>query len=406
MSQLTRITDRRQRRDGTMVLTFAPPRCYRLSRKPGPLTIEMNILFANATVDWGGVKTWTLEMACRLSNAGHRVEVIGRKGDRWVDACRAAGLETHALVFGPHFNPWAIARMTVIARRMSADCLVVNIARDLCAGAVAGLLSGLPVVRRLGLPDDPNDEQLERLLFRLTHGMVTVGHAMRREMLERNPWMDADKVVVIHTGKDLDRYRTTRSSGLAGSLDLGPEAVLIGVSSQLERNKGHRVLLDAYATVAASHPQSHLVVAGEGPERAALERQAGALGIGGQVTFVGFQSDIATFLEGIDLFALPSYTEALPNSLLEAMAAQTACIATAVGSVAELISDGENGCLVEAGQSAPLARCLDRLLADPVQRSALALAARSTIEENFSLDDKAAEFGTYLATIVAAGRGG
>jgi glycosyltransferase involved in cell wall biosynthesis len=109
-------------------------------------------------------------------------------------------------------------------------------------------------------------------------------------------------------------------------------------------------------------------------------------------------------LAGIDLFVLPSLREAFPNALLEAMASRTACVATDVGSVRELVRDGDNACLVKPGSATALAALLDLLLGDRDRRERLAEAARQTMENEFAIDDKAREFIDYLVAVAARRR--
>ncbi len=367
----------------------------------------MNVLFVNATRKWGGEKTWALETAGVLQSRGHRCVMVGRSGNRWVQACRAAGLEARGLWFGPDFNPCTIGRLVGLIRRGKADCLVVNISKDLRAGCAAGALTGTPVVRHVGLAQDLRDTRVERWLYRrCLAGMVVVGHQMKRDLIAGFPWLDPADIGVVHIGKDLRRHTTSRSRRLRESWGLPSGAVLFGVTSQLHPSKGHPVLFEALARAGGRDGGAFLAVAGEGPARAELEAAAHQWGLGRAVRFFGFQSDLPEFLSNLDAFALPSHSEGFPNTLVEAMASGLPCVATRISCVPEIVDDGRNGLLVARRDVSGLADAMAALVADPELRAALGREARRTVEERFRLEDKVSEFETYLTQAVARYRGG
>jgi glycosyltransferase involved in cell wall biosynthesis len=128
-----------------------------------------------------------------------------------------------------------------------------------------------------------------------------------------------------------------------------------------------------------------LLVAGDGPQRAALAEQAAGLGIGGVVRFLGMCSDPAPVYAAADVFALPSQEEGLPNALLEAMASARAVVASAVGGVPAIVEHERTGLLVAPCDPDALAAALARLAADPPLRERLGHAARRYVAQHHSL---------------------
>ncbi|WP_229507947.1 glycosyltransferase family 4 protein [Massilia sp. Dwa41.01b] len=155
---------------------------------------------------------------------------------------------------------------------------------------------------------------------------------------------------------------------------------------RLECAKGVAELLDAAATLAPRFPQLRLVLAGSGD----LARRAAvaARGIGAHVELPGWLDAAARERElaRASVFCLPSHAEGLPMSLLEAMAAGKAAVATAVGAVPEAVRDGENGLLVPPHDAPALAAALERLLADSALRGRLGTQARATVERHYSTE--------------------
>ena len=157
------------------------------------------------------------------------------------------------------------------------------------------------------------------------------------------------------------------------------ETVLLSVC-RLEEQKGVEVLLRAFAEV--SNNAVWLWIAGDGPLRAELETLAQTLGIAPRVRFLGYRRDVPQLLQAADIFVLASRYEAMPLSILEALAAGLPCVVTDTGENALLIEDGVHGHVVPINQPETLAAALRQLLQAPEQRHAMARAAR----------DKAAQY--------------
>jgi len=148
--------------------------------------------------------------------------------------------------------------------------------------------------------------------------------------------------------------------------------------------KGVDVLVDALAALPASSGRAVLLVAGDGPERAALA--ARAAGLGARVCFLGARADKAELLSACDVFALASRAEGLGVAALEAMAAGRAVVATRVGGLGEAVVDGRTGLLVPPGDPAALAAALARLCDDPALRARLAAAGPERVAEGFEAE--------------------
>lgn len=163
-----------------------------------------------------------------------------------------------------------------------------------------------------------------------------------------------------------------------------PPAVEVDASTlvfagRLTAQKSLDVAIDALAELDGLR----LVVVGDGPERAALERRAADAGLNGRVVFMGPapRAEVLRALAGAYAAVLPSAWENLPHAAVEALAAGTPVVAAAVGGVPEVVRDGENGLLVPPGSPAAFAEALRRLAADPALRERLSRAARASVEE-------------------------
>jgi glycosyltransferase involved in cell wall biosynthesis len=160
-----------------------------------------------------------------------------------------------------------------------------------------------------------------------------------------------------------------------------PEAPLVIYTGRLALEKGLRRLLEGWSRLRSRCPDAHLLIVGEGPERAEiLERGFDT------VHLLGNREDVAELLRAADVFALPSDREGLSNALLEAMATGLPCVATAVGGTRELLTDRIDGILVQPdADGSSLADAVELALADAELRSRLGAAARQRVESDFSL---------------------
>jgi glycosyltransferase involved in cell wall biosynthesis len=203
---------------------------------------------------------------------------------------------------------------------------------------------------------------------RVAHGVVTNCEAVRAH-LQSDYGVPENKIRVLYNALNTSVFH----AGGRKRVPLLQEASLvIGSVGLMRPEKCFSLLLDAFASILALHPGLKLLLVGGGPERARLERQAAGLGIRDACVFEPACADVACWLSSIDIFVLPSRTEALSNSLLEAMACGCCPVASQVGGNPELVVDGETGLLFESGDAPGLARRLETLIANCDLRHRLA----------------------------------
>lgn len=171
----------------------------------------------------------------------------------------------------------------------------------------------------------------------------------------------------------------------------GPVVLYAG---RLRTRKAVAVLLEAFARLRDEHPAAALVLAGDGEQRPALERQARRLGIADAVRFAGAQprDAMAGYYAAADLFCLPSLYEGFPLAILEAMAAGLPVVATAVAGVPEAVEHGVTGLLVAPGDAGALARALAELAADPERARRMGEAGRRRIEAEYAIEGVAGDY--------------
>jgi glycosyltransferase involved in cell wall biosynthesis len=223
-----------------------------------------------------------------------------------------------------------------------------------------------------------------RVTDRLAHGIVVNSQAVARELVveERVP---QSKIRLVYNGVDTARFRR---EGKRTELPVPAGSVVIGVICALRPEKGLRTLIEAFAKVRPRHPEARLAMVGSGPMLTELQSAAGE-----GCDFYPAVQDVAPWLRALDVFVLPSLSEALSNSLMEAMACGCCPVASNVGGNPELVVDGECGLLFPAGDAAGLAERLEKVLRDAGFRRRLAAAAEARMHTDFTREIAARRMG-------------
>jgi glycosyltransferase involved in cell wall biosynthesis len=253
-------------------------------------------------------------------------------------------------------------------------------------GLPAAALARVPV--RIGSRRDvfmpertPAQQRLQRLAYRFAHRVVANSSAAVDRLIEEG--VAVGTIAHITNGLDLDRYDSVRAAR--------PRRVIATVAN-LRPGKGHEVLLKAAASIVRRIPDVTFLIVGDGPRREELERLAATLRVSAQVQFVGYRTDVPEILRQADVFAFPSFMEASPNAVIEAMAAGLPIVATRVGGIPEVIEHERSGLLVAPGDDRALAAALVRVIERPALASQLGDAARAAVTARFSFDRMVGEF--------------
>lgn len=217
----------------------------------------------------------------------------------------------------------------------------------------------------------------DRLVLRSYAQVVAVSDEVVQRLLQSG--VRKDKVHSIRNGIDLRPFDRAKA-GLRGDFD----GLIVGLVGRLSVEKGIDLFLKAAALVLKQVPTARFLVAGEGPDRADLERLIVELGIKDHAVLLGRQENMPSVYASLDVMVSASRQEGLPIAILEGMASKRAIVATAVGEVPTLIQDDQTGLLVQAGDVEGLASAMVKLLQDPTQRDRLGIAARDLVEAEFS----------------------
>jgi glycosyltransferase involved in cell wall biosynthesis len=226
----------------------------------------------------------------------------------------------------------------------------------------------------------------ERLTARVTTRFFAVSTANRAQGIAHRLFSE-DRCVVIRSGIDLNAIRSAAVDTDAKKRELGfePGQPLIGMVAPMKPQKAPLDFIRAAALVHAAHPNVGIVLVGDGELRPVVEAEAHRLGFGPNLRLLGWRRDVPEILHCLAVFVLTSLWEGLPRVYLEALAAGVPVVGTRVDGAEEVISDGENGYLLDPGDVAGLAKRVLTLLGDCDLRAVMGRRAAAGLSEEFDI---------------------
>jgi len=239
-------------------------------------------------------------------------------------------------------------------------------------------LSDLDGLRRARL-------RVRRLLAPFIDMHVAVSAHLQRWLLEQVR-IRPEKVRVVHNGVDATRFKPAlERDDLRRQHGYGPTDLIFGAVGRLTPVKDYRTLLDAFHLLSQHHPQSRLILVGDGPERPVLEGHLRQRGLADRVRLVGHHDDVAPWLGMMDVFVHPSLMEGISNAVLEAMAVALPVVATAVGGTPEVVQHGVTGLLVPPATPAALGDAMRSYCANAQAREAHGAAGRERAKTQYPI---------------------
>lgn len=222
-------------------------------------------------------------------------------------------------------------------------------------------------------------------MFRQADHVIAVS-SETAEVLTRDYGVPAARITEVATGVELDAAHKERPERLPAVFSGEKPGPVLLFAARLAPPKGHVHLLDAMALLVRADPEIRLLCAGDGPLREELEAKRDALGLGGNVFFLGNRADVADLLAFADVVVFPSLWEGTPLALLEAMAAAKPIVASDIPGIRDVLVDGQNAVLVPPADPRALADGVLGLLGDARRAAALGAEARALIADHYSID--------------------
>jgi glycosyltransferase involved in cell wall biosynthesis len=358
-------------------------RIHRSRSHPRPRILQLLATGGN-----GGAQESYTGLLLRLDRSRYDVRALSLSAGSAVQRLRALGLPVDVL--DPTDDEVAVRELASWLRHNEIDLVHAHMFRAEVIGTRAALAAGTPVIMatvhssRVRSPGDI--AQLAALTPRMDR-LIVPSTSIERKV--RGEGREAARFAVIPNGVDLERFAAPLPAcGMRDEFGIPRQAPLIGVVARLEPEKGHRFLIQAMPSIHAIAPDAWLAIVGEGSEADALRAEAASLGdaVSERIVFTGRRDDVSALTADLTVAALPSLREAQGISILEAMARRRPVVASAVGGIPEVITDGVDGLLVPPADPDALAAAIGSLLTDDAFRERIGEEGYRTVAERFSID--------------------
>jgi glycosyltransferase involved in cell wall biosynthesis len=322
--------------------------------------------------------------------------VLPNKENQFLDFAAKQGVVTRPIAIAGSFDYAAVGKVRSLIAELRPRLIVSHDYRALAIALMARRKSALPIVAVAhGWTSQSLKvriyEFIEGKLLKRVEGVAAVSKPKHAELARLG--ISSDRLRLIENGVIIPPpSKLARDPELKGDLGFEGESVLIGSVGRLSIEKGHRILVQAAALLRERFPRARYVFIGDGPLREELKTLAVELGVDNIVQFGGWRSDMEAVYRGLDIFALPSFTEGLPMALLEAMSYGVPSVTTKVGGCPDVIATEEMGRLCSAGDPSALAEVLAPLIDNAALRASISGAGYTRVAEHYSVARYVREF--------------
>ncbi|TFH30036.1 MAG: glycosyltransferase family 1 protein [Deltaproteobacteria bacterium] len=340
----------------------------------GPDGERLAILFTESSRNFGGQERRLLREALWLLEAGHRVRIATPPEGILYERSRNAGVPTDAVPMRGAAEPGSLSAVLRILRRHRVDVIYSHSGKDSWIGAIAGLVGGVPLVRSRELITPVRHAFAYNLLPRK---VLACSEAVRRQLIECG--VDGRKVFVQYPPVDTAAFRGVSPEAreaVRRELGLDKRYPVVTCAGEFRAEKRQVDLVHAMLNIRVEFPDALLLLAGRDSGVTGVRSAAEAAGVSGSVRFLGEREDMPAILANTDVYAFPSSLEPFGMGPVEAMAAGVPVVATSVGGLAEIVTDGVNGLLVPPLAPAALAGAVVRLCREAGLRERLIAAGR------------------------------
>jgi len=363
--------------------------------------VKKKILFVITKSNWGGAQRYVYDLATSLAKKDFEVKVaLGGRGPL-KDKLDVVGVEVITI---PHlvrnvnvFNELKVFfDLVKIFNREKPDVVHLNSSKVGGLGSLAGRLARVPkiIFTAHGWAFNEDRSIISKLIIRilawmtmvLSHNMIAVSKAIKKQV--KNWLFVSGKIKVVYNAVQDIGFRNRIESREILLGDEKKEGIWVGTIAELHKNKGLKYAIEAMALILKDPLEQdlNLIIIGEGDERKDLEKLIKEKKLENNIFLVGARDEAVTLLKALDVFILPSITEALGYTLLEAGQAGLPAIGSTVGGIPEIIEDGVTGILVRPRDPKDLAKAIRFTVDNKEEVKILATALHKKVKKDFALE--------------------
>lgn len=365
---------------------------------------KVNILQLVNSLEIGGAETVAVNLAininqkefkamvCTIEDLGPLALKLKEKNIKYLNLAKKPGMRITAAL-----------KLARIIRKYKIDIITTHNYGALFYGTIAKLLarrgSILHVDHNRVFPDKTKRWISEKTLSRFAFKVIAVSSELKTNLIQYEK-INETHIDIITNGingneysKKIDRARKIDELGLDNKVPI------LGMAVRLAEEKGICYFLEACEDLFRQGQVFQVIIAGDGPLKNELKEKTTSLNLDGYVKFLGERTDVNEILQVLDVYVLPSISEGMPLSLLEAMAASKAIVATNIGGIPEVIENEVSGLLVNSKSPSGLSEAIGRLINDVGLRENLGSYAKKCFDEKYSIETMMSSYEAYYREI-------
>lgn len=363
------------------------------------MSIAPKVLYVITKATWGGAQRYVYDLAKEAQGAGYAISVAYGTPGKLSEMLEEDGIATISLPsLGRDVRIGSDGKTFLelirLFKKEKPDVVHLNSSKIGALGALAAKIARVPKVIFTAHGWAFNEERsaiqkgIIYFLSWLTMLCADTVIVVSDKTHDQAPhFLVKEKIVTIHNSiKQVPLYSKMSARGILKLPPFSRKDVVIGTIGELHKNKGQTYLLESFASINQEFPHTHLLIIGGGEEEAKLKNKAETLGISDKVIFTGFVPEGAQYIRAIDMFVLPSITEAFGYVLLEAGVAGLPSIATRVGGIPEIIENNTHGLLVSPRDVKELTLAMKFLLEHKDRRLEYAAKLHEKVLKEFSFE--------------------
>lgn len=374
-----------------------------------PTTGPTRIAYVIKSMEVGGSQTHLTQVLRLLDRNRFEPFLYCLTGEgALLDAARALGVPIHAPAERTSFKGLGlIGRVAALTRALRRDRISIAhnyLLRANLVGSISARLARVPVVlgSKRGCHRRRGFELVSAKIGNALADCVMVNAEAVRDFVHGNEGCPREKMVVIPSGVDTDRFRPLPSAHFKARLGLPEDHVVVGVITRMRVRKGVEEFIRAIGQVRETRPEVHGVIVGEVSLDDTLQELMRSLRLEQHLSLLGRRSDMPEVLSAFDMFVLSSHDEGMSNAILEAMAMEKAVVATDVGGTCEVVRHGHSGLLVPPKDPQALAVAISEVLAHPARAHEMGRLGRRIVEDGFSAHSMVRQMEQLYVDLAAA----
>jgi len=353
---------------------------------------KINIIFLVLSLEIGGTEKHIYNLISNLNRDKYNPIIcclygLGEIGDALIkDGVKVY----HGLMRSRGDLSGVLRLIRIIKNEGICIMYIMNSPLTVCWGLFCAKLTGVgKVLTRITVTEPVSHAARRRLVNNVAlsfFDIIIAQSNFHKKYLIKHYVLNAERIKVVYNGVAVESFRSLSGApSLRQELDIPDGAPVVGIVARLSPEKNVSLFLNAAGRILLKFPDSHFVVAGDGPERRKLEKIACELSIQAKVHFLGMRQDIPRIISSFDVAVMSSNIENFSNAVLEYMAAAKPVIATDVGNTHEQVVEGETGFLISSGDAEALAASALKLLKDRGLSRKMGEAGKARVNDNFTL---------------------